>query len=318
MSASREEMVCDELVELVTAYLEGTLPAADRERLEQHLEECTWCVDYVDQHREVVAALGRLDEGPGDERAWQGLLAALRDRRGDPPAPAEHADAVADARAALAASPGPPLGPLPAAFTTTREAMHRIAEEMLKPRRELETGNEIALRYTTGGFGTPPWEHGLASGTSGQLRVEGLDLVATDGDEVRRERLTDPGLDEDAAAALAAWFAFGTAALADLIALHGDLDPAPIRLWPEHFDVATDFGSEDAGTRATYGASPGDEHHPEPYLYVGPWSAPATEAGWNATGFSGAELTHAELLASADQLEAAAAFFADRLAALGG
>ena len=55
--------------------------------------------------------------------------------------------------------------------------MHRIAEEMLKPRRELETGNEIALRYTTGGFGTPPWEHGLASGTSGQLRVEGLDLV---------------------------------------------------------------------------------------------------------------------------------------------
>ena len=85
-NSPREEMVCDELVELVTAYVEGTLPAGDRERLEQHLEECKWCVDYVDQHREVIAALGRLDERPADERAWQGLLAALRERRSDPPA----------------------------------------------------------------------------------------------------------------------------------------------------------------------------------------------------------------------------------------
>jgi hypothetical protein len=242
----------------------------------------------------------------------------MGEHRGDPPATAEHAAAVADARAALAGPSGRPLGPLPAGFAATRAAMHRVAEEILKPRREAETGNEIALRFTTGGFGTPPWENGLVSGRSGQLRVEELDLVATDGDEMHRERLTGAGLDGGAAAALAAWFAFGTVVLADLVDLHGDLEPAPIRLWPEHFDVATDLGSEDAGTRATFGASPGDENHPEPYLYVGPWAPPATGVGWNATGFVGAELNYAELLGADDQLGAAAAFFADRLAALRG
>lgn len=242
----------------------------------------------------------------------------MGEHRGDPPATAEHDAAVADARAALAGSSGQALGPLPPGFATTRTAMHRIAEEVLKPRREAETGNEIALRFTTGGFGTPPWENGLVSGRSGQVRVEGLELVTTDGDEVQRERLAESGFDEDAAAALAAWFAFGTVVLADLIDIHGDLEPAPIRLWPEHFDVATELGSEDAGTRATFGASPGDEDHPEPYLYVGPWIPPATGTGWNATGFDGAELTYAELLAANHQPGAAATFFADRLSALRG
>lgn len=81
MNAPSEEMVCRELVELVTGYLEGTLPAADRDRLEQHLDECSWCRDYIDQHREVAGALRLLDDGGHDERAWQSLLAALRERR---------------------------------------------------------------------------------------------------------------------------------------------------------------------------------------------------------------------------------------------
>lgn len=82
MNAPSEEMVCRELVELVTSYLEGILPAADRERLEQHLGECPWCADYIDQHREVAAALRHIDDDERDERAWQGLLAALRERGG--------------------------------------------------------------------------------------------------------------------------------------------------------------------------------------------------------------------------------------------
>lgn len=86
MNRASDEMVCDELAELVTSYLEGTLAAGDRVRLEQHLEECTWCADYVGQHREVIAALGRFDEGCTDERAWRGLLAELREHRGDPSA----------------------------------------------------------------------------------------------------------------------------------------------------------------------------------------------------------------------------------------
>ena len=69
-------------------------------------------------------------------------------------------------------------------------------------------------------------------------------------------------------------------------------------LWPEHFDIAIDLGSESAGKRATIGASPGDESHPEPYLYVTPWTAEVSGELWNAQGFKGAELGYAELLAA--------------------
>jgi anti-sigma factor RsiW len=87
MSESSEEMVCDELAGLVTSYIEGTLPDSDRSRLEKHLTECPWCEDYIAQHREVVSALGRLDEGESaaaDEPALTELLAVLRERRTGP------------------------------------------------------------------------------------------------------------------------------------------------------------------------------------------------------------------------------------------
>lgn len=88
MSESSEEMVCDELVELVTSYIEGTLPDSDRSRLERHLSECSWCADYVAQHREIVAALRRLDDRerptPDSDRVFTELLAVLRERRKEP------------------------------------------------------------------------------------------------------------------------------------------------------------------------------------------------------------------------------------------
>jgi hypothetical protein len=46
-------------------------------------------------------------------------------------------------------------------------------------------------------------------------------------------------------------------------------------LWPEHFDVAV---TED---EVNYGVSVGDEQHPMPYAYVGPWTVP-TGSFWNA------------------------------------
>ena len=55
-----DEMACRELVQVITAYLEGTLPGEDRRRLEAHLEECEYCVNYLEQMRETVAALGGL------------------------------------------------------------------------------------------------------------------------------------------------------------------------------------------------------------------------------------------------------------------
>jgi hypothetical protein len=52
--------------------------------------------------------------------------------------------------------------------------------------------------------------------------------------------------------------------------------PSPLQLWPEHFDLAT------AISDVNYGASPGDDAHPLPYLYMGPWSPPAVDGDfWN-------------------------------------
>jgi anti-sigma factor RsiW len=56
-----DEMACQELVRVVSAYLDGRLPAEDRTRFEAHLEECPWCVNYVEQMRETAATLGELD-----------------------------------------------------------------------------------------------------------------------------------------------------------------------------------------------------------------------------------------------------------------
>jgi hypothetical protein len=201
------------------------------------------------------------------------------------------------------------LSELPAGFATTRTALHRLAEEVLKPARERVTGR-FGLRALPGGFGTAPF------GDVMQVHVDGTDLVSRDGATVRREPID--GIDPACAAALAAWFAFGAGVLEELRAetalAH---DPTPPQLWPEHFDVAIELGGEAAGSRAGYGASPGDELHPEPYLYVVPWSADAARGDlWTATAFTGAELSYASLLSSGDRRVAALHFLRTRRDAL--
>lgn len=57
-----EELTCQELVELVTAYREGSLPPSDNARFEAHLAVCPPCVNYVEQIDTTVRALGSLDE----------------------------------------------------------------------------------------------------------------------------------------------------------------------------------------------------------------------------------------------------------------
>jgi len=75
------EMVCDELVGLVTAYLDGALPEIDRRRFEAHVAECEWCANYVEQTRSVAAALGRLGEEPDESGVLRAALTAFRDAR---------------------------------------------------------------------------------------------------------------------------------------------------------------------------------------------------------------------------------------------
>jgi hypothetical protein len=227
------------------------------------------------------------------------------------------------------------LEPLPDSFVTTRLALHRIAAEVVAPARKPH--NEIALTQTPGGFGTPPFEH---EGRRLQVRVEGAEILVEEEGEERRARIesvaqaaefvgadlfpdglpTDSSpLEVDPAGAdrLAGFYAFGNGALEALLATVSPADePTRIDLWPEHFDIACVAGPEGLGRRANYGASPGDDDHPEPYVYVGPWQ-PQTRGGlWNATSFDGAELGYAELLAADDPDGKVAEFFDVRREAL--
>jgi anti-sigma factor RsiW len=56
---SAGDLGCQELVELVTDYLEDRLPRGQRRRFERHLLECEGCVTYVEQMRETIRLVGR-------------------------------------------------------------------------------------------------------------------------------------------------------------------------------------------------------------------------------------------------------------------
>lgn len=228
----------------------------------------------------------------------------------------------------------PRLERLPDDFATTVASLHRVAELIVAPARKPD--NEIALQATPGGFGTPAFEH---DGDTHQVRVEGVELVHAEGVAERRAPLSsltdaaevvaellpsaaelDPeplSVDPAAAAALGDWYAFANAVLGRLSAGAGLADdPSAAILWPEHFDLAIELGDETAAARANYGASPGDGNHPEPYLYVGPWSAEVSGELWQAKGFSGAELGYADLVSVGDQAAVALGFFRSRKDAL--
>jgi anti-sigma factor RsiW len=72
------EMPCQELVELVTEYLEDRLSPADRNRFEQHLAACEACRSYMEQFRQTIRALGRLPEEALGPDAQKTLLDAFR------------------------------------------------------------------------------------------------------------------------------------------------------------------------------------------------------------------------------------------------
>ena len=64
------EMPCQELVEVVTDYVEGVMSPIDHARFEAHLEECPPCREYLAQFRELIAAAGRepVEQLPEHER----------------------------------------------------------------------------------------------------------------------------------------------------------------------------------------------------------------------------------------------------------
>jgi hypothetical protein len=242
------------------------------------------------------------------------------------------ADWAADRRLAAHRRIGPP----PPLFAETREGLHRLAEHVMSPTRQRDRG-EITLRWTLGGFGTPFF------GNDAQLRVEGDCFVVQLRDRVQRGRLTtlkdaaefvgfdltrsdeaieqEPlSVDAEASRYLGEVYGLAFSVLEELRASAGAAyEPSLVNLWPEHFDVAVELGRDADGRRAALGVSPGDADHPDPYIYVAPWSARVDDTAiWNATAFRGAELPWADIVAAGDQRELALGFLRDRLAALHG
>lgn len=226
------------------------------------------------------------------------------------------------------------LAPVPTGFAEARADLNRLGFYVLSPARREATG-KIALRYTAGGFGTPFF------GDDIQIRVEGTDLVRQQGDTVTYSPMTTlaaaaklvgvtldpasgddvdvPSLDDpdralavnaDHIAFIAQWFGFATAALEELRLAGGpDDDVTRVQLWAEHFDPGVELGNSDTATRATYGGSPGDSGHPEPYLYVAAWGeVDRNDPYWNDDAFSGASISYADLRAADDPTTAAIQF----------
>jgi hypothetical protein len=213
----------------------------------------------------------------------------------------------------------------PACLAVTRAGLHRVAEHVLAAARYAATGR-IGLMPSPGGFQTPPF------GADGRfLAVDGTELVAGDAAGARRTALTTiraaaefagitPGapaqaykpatplnlddplmIDPDAARLLAEWYQLGAQAMNDLTAEIAGDEPGAVVLWPEHFDAGM------TAAAINYGASPGDDHIPDPYLYVGPHGGPppGDPAFWNAP--FGAARTFRQIGTAAE----AAAFFRD-------
>jgi len=228
--------------------------------------------------------------------------------------------------------PYPQLAAVPADYEATRVALHAVAEHVLKPAREKANG-KFGLRWVRGGFGTPFFGddiqvsvrdatlHVVRAGESSSTPLTSLAAAADFlGDLAGQEEglSTDPlAIDATAASFIGDWFGFAYSALEELRARATDAQaPSRVQIWPEHFDAALELGDEAAGARAAYGCSPGDEHHPEPYLYVAPWAARPTGELWNSKGFPGAELPYADLLGAADARALALEFFVARSEAL--
>jgi hypothetical protein len=164
--------------------------------------------------------------------------------------------------------------PLPEAFAETRDALHRLAVYVISPAQRLVNG-EIIMRATPGGFSTFPFEGRVVG-------VDGIELVV---DGARHP-------------------------IGSLSAAARAVGIEPDTGQQEQFDAAIDMGDRSAGRRATYGASPGDGHHAEPYLYASPWEG-RINPFFDDAGFRGAACTYSQLLVSPDPEAAGIAFLRD-------
>jgi predicted anti-sigma-YlaC factor YlaD len=78
MSDPAGMLSCREVVELVTAYLEGALSEIDEVRFEEHLAMCDGCAAYLDQMRKTIRLVGKVDAESIDLEACNRLMHAFQ------------------------------------------------------------------------------------------------------------------------------------------------------------------------------------------------------------------------------------------------
>lgn len=79
MSIVLAHLNCRELVELVTAYLEGDLSSGERKRFDAHLAVCDGCSMYVEQMRRTIELTGTLSVDNVPREAEEAMLRAFHD-----------------------------------------------------------------------------------------------------------------------------------------------------------------------------------------------------------------------------------------------
>ncbi len=239
---------------------------------------------------------------------------------------------------------------LPDDWPTQRDTLRRLATHVVAQAQVNVTGH-FALMASPGGFGTPQFgpDRQRVRVVGGSLFVESVvDGTATTrvetiaGSTIRSlcnaagfepdpdldvghdtPPLGDPDemliVDSSAVTSLDEWYQLGQRAIDGAIASLPDPQASVVRLWPEHFDIGVDVAVDPVtkpGVRTNLGASPGDDFHQEPYLYVGPWNddRPGDPGFWNAP--FGAVLSFGGLDAADNALQRAVEFFLTGIAQL--
>jgi anti-sigma factor RsiW len=80
----RRDLQCQQAVELVTDYLDGSLSRRQRRRFEAHVRACPNCAAYLEQIQAVVAMTGTVAPDDLSPQAQADLTALYRRWRGDP------------------------------------------------------------------------------------------------------------------------------------------------------------------------------------------------------------------------------------------
>jgi anti-sigma factor RsiW len=78
MSIAVRDLACQEVVELITDYLEGAMDAPLHASFEAHLAGCPHCTHYIEQIRATIRVAGTITAEDLSPELRAGLLDAFR------------------------------------------------------------------------------------------------------------------------------------------------------------------------------------------------------------------------------------------------